>query len=92
MSSCLKGANGTIVQIGLTGEPHSIQQYSLMVSNLSLSGSFIGTIKETQDCMDFCHQHKIIPKTKLITYKELDKVNLDNRVFRGLHELFSPGL
>ena len=63
------------MQIGLTGEPHSIQQYSLMFSNLSLSGSFIGTIKETQDCMDFCHKHKIIPKTKLVTYKELDKVN-----------------
>ena len=25
--------------------------------------------------MDFCHKHKIIPKTKLVTYKELDKVN-----------------
>lgn len=70
----LLAANGTIVQLGLTFKPHSIQQYSLMFSNLSLAGSAIGGVKETQECIDFCHKHNIVPKTKLITAKDLDKV------------------
>ena len=27
-----------------------------------------------QDCIDFCHKHNIIPKTRLITNKDLDRV------------------
>ena len=41
--------------------------------------------------MDFCHQHKIIPKTKLITYKELDKVNL-KQLLKDFMTNFHTGL
>ena len=32
-----------------------------------------------QACIDFCHKHNIIPKTRLITNKDLDGVYEDLR-------------
>ena len=32
----------------------------------------IGGMPNTQRVIDFCHQHNIVPKIKLITAKELD--------------------
>ena len=51
--------------------------YLLNVSNLrkqSIAGSLIGGLPETQDCIDFCHKHEIVPKIKLVTWKDLDGV------------------
>ena len=61
----------------------------LIMRNKSISGSIIGGLPATQviyhkfasiksrliqACIDFCHKHNIIPKTKLITDKDLDGV------------------
>ena len=31
-------------------------------------------MKETQDCINFCHKHKILPNIKLVKWNELDEV------------------
>lgn len=66
--------NGTIVQLGLVLENHSINQLMFMRKRIQISGSTIGGLPETQDCMDFCAKHNIVPKTKLIDASELDDV------------------
>ena len=34
----------------------------LMPRRLSITGSVIGGLRETQQCIDFCHKHKIVPR------------------------------
>jgi len=70
----LLAAKGVIVQIGVAFKPHAVNQLQLMMKKLSIAGCLIGGLPETQDCIDFCHKHNIIPKIKLITSKDLDGV------------------
>lgn len=66
--------DGSIVQLGLVGKKHEIAQIPLMRKRIQISGSMIGGIPETQDCMDFCAKHKIFSKIKLVKASELDHV------------------
>merc|ERR1711973_620451 len=66
--------DGTLVQLGAVMAPHAVSQFPFIMKRIQLSGSMIGGMKETQDCMDFCAKHNIIPKTKLIKATELDNV------------------
>ena len=66
--------DGTLVQIGLDTTPHTIIQLPIMNKRIKISGSMIGGMKETQECMDFCAKNKIVPATQLITAAELDGV------------------
>jgi uncharacterized zinc-type alcohol dehydrogenase-like protein len=38
----------------------------------SIAGSLIGGIRDTQEVIDLCHQHKIYPDIQLIEAKEID--------------------
>jgi len=58
---------GTLVIIGATTNNHSVCVTPLMYRKLKITGSVIGGMKETQQCIEFCHKHNIVPKTKLIT-------------------------
>ncbi len=45
-----------------------------MFKRKSISGSMVGSIKDTQECLDFCHKHNIVLAHKLITHEELPEV------------------
>jgi len=70
----LLARKGVIVQLGLVTSPHPVAQLPLMFRKISIAGSLIGGLPETQDCIDFCHKHNIVPKINIITSKELDSV------------------
>ena len=67
-----QAAKGVCVQIGAAMKPHSVGQIQLLFKALSICGSIIGGMPNTQRVIDFCHEHNIVPKIKLITAKELD--------------------
>ena len=62
------------MQIGLTLQQHSVHQLVLLMKNLSVAGSMIGGMPQTQECVDFCHQNNILPQIKLVQADELDRV------------------
>ena len=64
---------GVCVQIGGALKPHAVNNLQLLFKSLSICGSIIGGMPNTQKVIDFCHEHNIVPKIKLITAKELDK-------------------
>jgi len=68
---------GTLVQLGLVLTPHPVVQMPLMFRKLSIAGSLIGGLPETQQCIDFCHEHNIVPKIKVVTSKDLKKVYME---------------
>ena len=70
----LLAARGVLVQMGVALTPHPVSQFPLMFKKLSIAGSLIGGLPETQDCIDFCHKHDIIPKIKLVNCTELERV------------------
>merc|ERR1712098_416943 len=70
----LLAAKGVIVQIGVALKPHAVNQLQLMMKKLSIAGCLIGGMPETQDCIDFCHKHDIIPQIKIVTCNDLDEV------------------
>jgi len=65
---------GVLVQLGLVMSPHPVSQAPLMFRKLSITGSLIGGVPETQECIDFCAAQDIIPKIKLVTADELGSV------------------
>ena len=73
----LLAGGGVLVQLGLVLAPHSVNQVVLMMRKLTISGSLIGGIPETQDCINFCHKHNIVPKIKTVTWGDLDQVYQD---------------
>ena len=68
-----QAAKGVCVQIGAALKPHAVNNLQLLFKSLSICGSIIGGMPNTQKVIDFCHEHNIVPKIKLITAKELDK-------------------
>jgi len=70
----LLARSGTIVQLGLSTNPHSISVFPLILRQVKITGSMIGGMRETQECIDFCAKHNILPTTQLITADKLDEV------------------
>jgi uncharacterized zinc-type alcohol dehydrogenase-like protein len=63
----LLAVDGTLVNVGAPSEPLPVRAFSLIGKRRSFAGSNIGSIKETQDMLDFCAEHGIAPETELIS-------------------------
>ncbi|MFI8317438.1 NAD(P)-dependent alcohol dehydrogenase [Kosakonia cowanii] len=59
--------NGRLVLVGIPDQPHASPNITPMVfRRLSISGSSIGSIRETQEMLDFCGQHGITADVEMI--------------------------
>ena len=59
--------NGDIVTVGLLGEyKKPLSNKELAMNRISVGGSAIGGIHETQEVLDFCAEHGIRPETQVI--------------------------
>jgi uncharacterized zinc-type alcohol dehydrogenase-like protein len=57
---------GTLVVVGVPDRPLSIHPFPLVMMRRSYSGSLIGSIKETQEMLDFCAKHNITPEIETV--------------------------
>ena len=69
----LLARDGTCVVVGVVRTPHQINQM-IFFRRVNLSGSLIGGMKDTQDCLDFCHKMKIEPATEMVTADQIPEV------------------
>jgi uncharacterized zinc-type alcohol dehydrogenase-like protein len=51
--------DGTLVNLGAPPEPLPVQAFALILGRKSFAGSVIGSIRETQEMLDFCAEHGI---------------------------------
>lgn len=65
--------DGTLVVVGIPNKPLSIHPFPLVRMRRHYSGSLIGSIKETQEMLDFCAKHNITPEIEVIAP---DQVNV----------------
>lgn len=65
---------GTLTAMGLLG-PYSktLNNFSLAAKGLSLTGSMIGSVRETQEVLDFCAEHGIKPRIEMISIQDINK-------------------
>jgi alcohol dehydrogenase (NADP+) len=64
--------DGTLALLGVPEKPVPVHAFSLIPGRRSISGSMIGSIKETQEMLDFCGEHNIVSEIELI---RMDQVN-----------------
>jgi uncharacterized zinc-type alcohol dehydrogenase-like protein len=65
-------ANGNMVVVGAIEPLPSVHGGLLVMRNRSLAGSLIGGIRETQEMLDFCAEHGVLPEVETI---RMDEVN-----------------
>lgn len=64
--------DGSMVVVGVPEHPVPVHAFPLVMGRRSLSGSMIGSIKETQEMLDFCGQHGIVCEIETI---RADQIN-----------------
>ncbi len=64
--------DGALVVVGLPDKPLSIHPFPLVMKRRSYAGSLIGSIKETQEMLDFCAKHDITPDIELIAPEQVN--------------------
>jgi uncharacterized zinc-type alcohol dehydrogenase-like protein len=62
----LLATDGTLVELGLPEHPLQVPAHPLALSRVSVSGSAIGGIPETQEMLDFCAKHGVRPEIEVI--------------------------
>lgn len=70
----LLAQGGTIVQLGYWGEPHMINQMTLIGQRKGIAGSLIGGIKATEEMLEFCAKNNIMPDIELINANKIEDV------------------
>jgi len=61
---------GTYVLLGAVGKSFELNAVPLLYSRHSIEGSLIGGVPETQEMLNFCAEHKIVPEYRVIDAKE----------------------
>jgi uncharacterized zinc-type alcohol dehydrogenase-like protein len=64
--------DGTMVNVGAPSEPLEVPAFALLPGRRSWAGSSIGGIQETQEMLDFCAEHSILPETELISAEDIN--------------------
>jgi uncharacterized zinc-type alcohol dehydrogenase-like protein len=63
--------DGVLVNVGAPPEPLAVPVFALFNNRRSFAGSSIGGIAETQEMLDFCAEHGVVPETELIAAAQI---------------------
>ncbi len=64
--------DGTLCLVGAPPSPLPVNVFNLLLPRRNFAGSAIGGIAETQEMLDFCGEHGIVPEVEMI---KMDYVN-----------------
>jgi uncharacterized zinc-type alcohol dehydrogenase-like protein len=63
--------NGVMVLVGAPEKPTEVQAFSLITNGRNLAGSMIGSIRETQEMLDYCAEHNITSDVEVIPIQQI---------------------
>jgi uncharacterized zinc-type alcohol dehydrogenase-like protein len=66
------GLHGKLLVVGLPEHQPKVSPFALIKNRRSIIGSMIGSIKETQEMLDFCHEKGIFAEIETI---DISKIN-----------------
>ncbi|MET9550070.1 NAD(P)-dependent alcohol dehydrogenase [Streptomyces sp. NPDC006627] len=64
--------DGTLVNVGAPAEPLEVPAFALIPSRRSWAGTSIGSIRETQEMLDFCAEHGIASEIEVISADDIN--------------------
>lgn len=65
--------SGTLVLVGFIGQmKDALSTPPMILGRRSVAGSVIGGIKETQEMLDFCGEHNILPEIEMINMQDIN--------------------
>jgi alcohol dehydrogenase (NADP+) len=73
--------DGTLILMGAPPEPFKTAAFSLILKRVSLAGSLIGGIRETQEMLDHCGKNNIMADVEVIPMADVNKAY--DRVVKG---------
>ena len=68
--------DGTLVLVGAppADKPHTPPAvFNLLMKRIAIAGSAIGGIKETQEMLDFCGKHNVLPEIEMTSIQDINK-------------------
>ena len=65
--------DGLIMLVGLPMEPLQISSFSLIDKRKGIVGSAIGSIAETQEMINYCHEKNIYPEVEVIPISKINE-------------------
>ena len=73
--------DGTMILVGVPDKPTALEPFPLIMHRRRIAGSVIGGIRETQEMLDFCAEHKIESDVEVIPIQQVNEAY--ERVLRG---------
>lgn len=64
--------DGALVNVGAPDKPMSVNVFPLLAMRRTFAGSAIGSIKETQEMLNFSAQHNITPEIEVIAPEQIN--------------------
>jgi uncharacterized zinc-type alcohol dehydrogenase-like protein len=68
----LLSLDGALVNVGAPAEPLPVSVFSLILGRRSFAGSAIGGIRETQEMLDFCAEHRLGAEIEVIPANKIN--------------------
>ena len=65
--------DATLTLVGLPPEPPAISPFALISGRVSVAGSMIGGMPETQSMLDYCGEHNIVSEVEVIPIKKINE-------------------
>ena len=65
--------DATLVAVGAPDRPLAISPFPLIMMRRNYAGSVIGSIKETQEMLDFCAKNEIVPEIEVISPAQVNE-------------------
>jgi alcohol dehydrogenase (NADP+) len=80
LASLLK-RDGTLIMVGVPSEALPLAAFSIIPKRISIAGSMIGGIRETQEMLDYCGETGIVSDVEVISMKDINEAY--ERTIRG---------
>ncbi|CAB3788100.1 NADP-dependent alcohol dehydrogenase C 2 [Paraburkholderia caffeinitolerans] len=68
----LLGRNGVLVLVGALEPLEAVHGALLVINNRSIAGSLIGGLPATQELLDFCAEHNVLPDCEIVDVHEIN--------------------
>ncbi|MDH4656860.1 MULTISPECIES: NAD(P)-dependent alcohol dehydrogenase [unclassified Pseudomonas] len=68
----LLGRHGKLVLVGALEPLEPIHGALLAINNRSIAGSLIGGLTQTQELLDFCAEHQVLPSCEMIDIQDIN--------------------
>jgi uncharacterized zinc-type alcohol dehydrogenase-like protein len=65
--------DGALVNVGAPPSPLPVPVFALLLQRRTFAGSAIGSIRETQEMLDFCAEHGIAPEIEVVSAEQINE-------------------